>query len=113
MKNIDPSKRGCPSDRNSNYTCFSFAICCSVEFLKYSSMDFLKLNYKVEAETFLGDKKFSRVFFNHLNSDIKSNKIDGNIILSKDNFIKCPEHVVYIKENTRDIQTPIQVISVN
>ncbi|XP_077299623.1 multiple edematous wings isoform X2 [Arctopsyche grandis] len=107
LKNIDPSKHGCPLDPQSNLTCFTFEICCAVESLKQSTLETLILNYVIEAETFSGTRKFSRVFFGNTNPEIKTNVLKRNIELSKINYKRCQEHVVYIKENTRDIQSPI------
>lgn len=63
-----------------------------------------KINYIIEAETFPGGRKFSRVFFDKAKGRI----VDRTIELRKD-VEECREHIVYLKNNTRDIQTPIKV----
>ncbi|CAG9561864.1 unnamed protein product [Danaus chrysippus] len=102
--NIDPSVQGCTKDPNSNYTCFTFQACCIIKSLVRSTQsNSHELNYVIEAETFPGGRKYSRVFFD----SEKSNIINKTIHLGKD-VEDCREHVVYLKNNTRDIQTPIK-----
>lgn len=103
--NIDPTIQGCTKDPNSNYTCFHFQACCIIKSLVRSAQsNSHELNYIIEAETFPGGRKYSRVFFD---TD-KSNIVNKTINLDKD-VEDCREHVVYLKNNTRDIQTPIRV----
>lgn len=103
--NIDPTIHGCERDPGSNYTCFHFEACCIIESLvKTSQSNIHRLNYVIEAETFPGGRKYSRVFFD---SD-KSNIVNKTIMLGKD-VEDCREHIVYLKNNTRDIQTPLKV----
>ncbi|XP_035439524.2 integrin alpha-PS1 isoform X1 [Spodoptera frugiperda] len=102
--NIDPTIHGCDRDPSSNYTCFHFQACCIIESLVKSSQSTThRLNYVIEAETFPGGRKYSRVFFD---SD-KSNIVNRTIMLGRD-VEDCREHIVYLKNNTRDIQTPIK-----
>ncbi|XP_063536455.1 integrin alpha-PS1 isoform X1 [Cydia strobilella] len=101
--NIDPAIQACEMN-GVNYTCFKFQACCIIKSLVNTLQNSLhNVNYVIEAETFPGGKKFSRVFFD---SD-KSNIIDKTIQLQKDTEV-CREHWVYLKNNTRDIQTPIK-----
>ncbi|XP_050679811.1 integrin alpha-PS1 isoform X1 [Leptidea sinapis] len=102
--NIDPTIQGCEKDPNSNHTCFHFQACCIIKSLVRSTHNNIhELNYVVEAETFPGGRKYSRVFFD---SD-KSIIVNKTIHLGKDEE-HCREHIVYLKNNTRDIQTPIK-----
>lgn len=102
--NIDPTKQGCERDPSSKYTCFHFQACCTIESLvKSTKTNALKLNYVIEAETFPGGKRYSRVF---LDTE-KTNIVKKSIVLDKE-IEDCREHIVYIKNNTRDIQTPIK-----
>ncbi|RVE45363.1 hypothetical protein evm_009992 [Chilo suppressalis] len=104
IMNVDPSVRGCEKDPMANYTCFHFQACCIIESLVRSTKTNVHtLNYVIEAETFPGGRKYSRVFFD----SEKSNIINNTIRLSKD-VEDCREHIVYLKNNTRDIQTPIK-----
>lgn len=103
--NIDPTTQGCEKDPGANYTCFHFQACCIIESLvKSTQTNTHKLNYVIEAETFPGGRKYSRVFFDN----DKSNIVNKTIRLGKD-VEDCREHIVYLKNNTRDIQTPIKV----
>lgn len=103
--NIDPTIHGCEKDPSANYTCFHFQACCIIQSLvKSTQTNAQKLNYVIEAETFPGGRKFSRVFFD----SEKSNIINKTILVGKD-VEDCREHIVYLKNNTRDIQTPIKV----
>lgn len=106
--NIDPTIHGCEKDPNANYTCFYFEACSIIKSLvKSAQSNIHELNYVIEAETFPGGRKYSRVFFD----SEKSNIVNRTIHLGKD-IEDCREHIVYLKNNTRDIQTPIKV-SVN
>lgn len=106
--NIDPVTQGCEKDPGANYTCFHFQACCIIESLVRSTQSNVhKLNYIIEAETFPGGRKYSRVFFDNE----KSNIVNRTIQLGKD-VEDCREHIVYLKNNTRDIQTPIKVRSI-
>ncbi|XP_034186491.1 multiple edematous wings isoform X2 [Osmia lignaria lignaria] len=104
---IDPNKVGCPEDPNSNHTCFSFEACCKTESLvKEDDMQNLKLNYYIEAETYTGVKKFSRVWFGGGHSRL--HYINRTVILDTTKLEHCQKETIYLKENTRDIQSPIK-----
>ncbi|XP_043249530.1 integrin alpha-PS1 isoform X2 [Colletes gigas] len=104
---IDPNRFGCPEDPDSNHTCFSFEACCKTESLvKEEDMQNLKLNYYIEAETYTGVKKFSRVWFGVGNS--RPHYINRTVTLDTTKFEHCQKEIVYLKENTRDIQSPIK-----
>ncbi|XP_055683424.1 integrin alpha-PS1 isoform X1 [Lutzomyia longipalpis] len=108
LTNIDPAKSGCPSDPGTNLTCFSFKACCAIEQMETStSFEYLHLKYVIEAETFNNQKKFSRVFFG---PDFKkrSNVMRRSIQVKSNGQMDCIEETVYIKEGTRDIQSPIK-----
>ncbi|XP_072949294.1 integrin alpha-PS1 isoform X2 [Epargyreus clarus] len=102
--NIDPTIHGCERDPTANYTCFYFQACSIIKSLvKSTQTNIHELNYVIEAETFPGGRKYSRVFFD----SEKSNIVNRTIHLGKD-IEDCREHIVYLKNNTRDIQTPIK-----
>ncbi|XP_012134810.1 multiple edematous wings isoform X2 [Megachile rotundata] len=104
---IDPNKLDCPVDSSSNHTCFSFEACCKTESLvKNEDMQNLKLNYYIEAETYTGVKKFSRVWFGAGNSRL--HYVNRTVILDMTKLEHCQKETVYLKENTRDIQSPIK-----
>lgn len=108
LKNIDPNRTGCPSNSSSELTCFAFLACCSISpFQSSRGKGKLKLLYTIEAETFNNKKKFSRVYFGTDHSK-RSNVVKRFIEVDTNGIMNCQEEVVYIKENTRDIQSPIQ-----
>ncbi|XP_059052225.1 integrin alpha-PS1 isoform X2 [Achroia grisella] len=103
--NIDPALQSCEIDPDSNNTCFYFQACCVIKSLVESiESNTHRLNYVIEAETFANERKFSRVFFDSNNKNI----VNNTITLGK-NVEHCTEHVAYLKNNTRDIQTPIRI----
>lgn len=105
VADIDPEKQGCSDDFSTNLTCFAIQACCSIQTL--SSPINLKLTYIIEAETYNNLKKFSRVFFGP-DFNKKSNIIRKNISVTPNDQMNCHKEIVYIKENTKDIQTPIK-----
>ncbi|XP_020290925.1 integrin alpha-PS1 isoform X2 [Pseudomyrmex gracilis] len=108
MEPIDPNRIGCLADPDSNHTCFSFEACCKTESLvKEESMQNLKLNYFIEAETYTGAKKFSRVWFG-ANTYTRPHYVNRTVTLDTTKLIHCQKETVYLKENTRDIQSPIK-----
>lgn len=108
LKNIDPTKQGCSRDLSTNMTCFTFEACCSISPYLSSNGKTLRLLYTIEAETFNNKKKFSRVFFGP-DMKTKSNVVKRAIDVQINNQKYCQTEIVYVKENTRDIQSPIHV----
>ncbi|XP_054088332.1 integrin alpha-PS1 isoform X1 [Zeugodacus cucurbitae] len=107
LRNIDPAKPGCLHDASTNLTCFTFEACCSIELYEPSSANKdLRLLYTVEAETFGGNKKFSRVFFERENK--RSNVVKREVTVRTNGKQTCQQVTGYIKENTKDIQSPIK-----
>ena len=104
---IDPNKFGCSEDLDSNHTCFSFEACCRTASLaKEEDMQNLTLNYFIEAETYTGVKKFSRVWFGVGNS--RPHYVNRTVTLDTKKVVHCQKEIIYLKENTRDIQSPIK-----
>ncbi|KAK0076160.1 hypothetical protein PV325_005802 [Microctonus aethiopoides] len=104
---IDPNKLGCPTDPTSNHTCFAFEACCKTESLtRNGGMQNLKLNYYIEAEIYSGIKKFSRVWFG--SGKNRPHYINRTVTLGPNKLIHCQHEIIYLKENTRDIQSPIK-----
>lgn len=89
---------------------FSFQACCSIEPYEESGhsssqSQHLNLIYTIEAETYL--KKFSRVYFGP-DRGTRSNILRKQISVITDGRQECRKEIVYIKDNTRDIQNPIR-----
>lgn len=108
IKAIDPALRGCAEDPKANVTCFSFRTCCSIDPLADSNKNqTLNIIYTIEAETFKGQKKFSRVYFGP-NVANRSNIMQRDFNIVTNGEQTCFNEVVYIKESAKDIQTPIK-----
>lgn len=110
LKPIDPSAKGCNEDRDSPFTCFGFKICCSIDPLAESSTadaQPLFIKYKIEAETFNSQKKFSRVFFGP-NIESRQNIKERDLFIKPNSVENCQNEIVYVKESARDIQSPIK-----
>lgn len=110
LKPIDPTVKGCDEDPSSPFICFGFKICCSIDPLAENpSTDFqpLKVEYKIEAETFNNQKKFSRVFFGP-NTENRQNFMQRDLFIKPNSELHCENETVYIKESARDIQSPIK-----
>lgn len=101
LRNIVSDRSGCATDPGTNLTCFVLRACCKISADRIS----VSLNYTIEAEM---KRKFSRVFFG---PDFTSrvNVVRQKIEVLTNGKEDCREHTVYVKENTRDIQTPIEV----
>ena len=69
-------------------------------------MQYLKLNYYIEAETYSGVKKFSRVWFG--SDKTKLHYVNRIVSFDPRKLMHCQQETVYLKENTRDVQSPIK-----
>lgn len=115
LMNIDPNGQGCERDPDYKHTCFSFKTCCTIEAVKHNqryggSGKSVRVKYRIEAETFAGNnKKFSRVWFGPDNSTRPSyvERVIQPEMSSSGSLNHCQEHIVYVKENTPDIQSKI------
>ncbi|KAG8229480.1 hypothetical protein J437_LFUL010054 [Ladona fulva] len=106
LQKIDPTHPGCAKYPNSNWTCFTFDACVTIESATrhlLSSQHVFKLKYHIEAETFTG-RKFSRVWLGN-NHETRPSFIHREIDVSTRH---CTPESVFLKENTRDIQSPIR-----
>ncbi|XP_025410272.1 integrin alpha-PS1 isoform X2 [Sipha flava] len=109
LRNIDPSKAGCLTDKASTVTCFTFETCFKLEplVLHDSVKEWtVQIHYKLEAEIFQEDLKFSRVWFGP-DHNLQSSTIENDVSNVYYRNILCQQHTAYIKENTVDIQSPI------
>lgn len=112
LRNIDPSREGCAADRGTNATCFAFNACCSIEPYEMAgreaagSRQQLQLEYVIEAETFDNRGKFSRVYFD---GPRPGSVVRRQVTVTTNGKRHCQEEIVYLKEGTRDIQSPIKV----
>lgn len=107
LTRIDPNRTLCDGEKSA-LPCFQFSTCFELDPAKIREhTDSVKLNYRIEAETFTG-QKYSRVKFKDAqNPDTphikeKSVAFEDYYMLSK----RCYVQKVYIKDRT-DIQSPI------
>ncbi|XP_014242194.1 integrin alpha-PS1 isoform X1 [Cimex lectularius] len=112
IRNIDPTSKYCADYPDINLACFKFHACVSIHGLgkgKISSIDSkLELNYVLQGDV---TNRFPRVF---IGNDLKSKPHKKNeiIALSRHNltyYSTCHEDIVFLKEDTKDIQSPISL----
>lgn len=110
LTKIDPNRTTCDGERN-QLPCFKFNTCFELDpsaIGEYS--DSMKLKYRIEAETFTG-QKYSRVKFQESENSDQPNVVEKEIMIEdyyKGMKLKrCQAQRVYIKDKS-DIQTPIQ-----
>lgn len=89
---------------------FAFEACCKTESLaKEDSMQNLRLNYYIEAETYTGTKKFSRVWFG-INGNARPHYINRTVTLDSTKLVHCQKEIVYLKVRLNQIYYVISVI---
>lgn len=110
LTKIDPNRTTCDGEKN-QLPCFKFNTCFELDpsaIGEYS--DSMKLKYRIEAETFTG-QKYSRVKFQESENSDQPNVVEKEIMIEdyyKGMKLKrCQAQRVYIKDKS-DIQTPIQ-----
>lgn len=64
--------------------------------MKEESMQNLKLNYYIEAETYTGTKKFSRIWFND-NGTARPHYVNRTVTLDTTKLSHCQTEIVYLK----------------
>ncbi|KAI4457290.1 integrin alpha [Holotrichia oblita] len=103
LKHLNTSKPGCEADPRSNSTCFSFYSCFSISSAE-GNTDKLNVSVKskIIAETFDGNKQFSRVWFKENTTDLYSSFVEHWYPK------QCQEDTVYVFEGIRDILSPIK-----
>lgn len=109
LTKIDPNKTLCDGER-SPLPCFKFNTCFELDpaaIGEYS--DSMKLKYRIEAETFNG-QKFTRVQFQESENSDTPNIVEKEILIEDYyrgmKLKRCSPQRVYIKDKS-DIQTPI------
>jgi len=110
LTKIDPNRTTCDGERN-QLPCFKFNTCFELDPAKIGEYtDSMKLKYRIEAETFNG-QKHSRVKFQESENTETPHIVEKEILL-EDYFRgmklkRCNAQRVYIRDKS-DIQTPIQ-----
>ncbi|XP_058175581.1 integrin alpha-PS1 [Anopheles ziemanni] len=127
LGSIDPTKFGCSADTTTNATCFTFRACSAVDDASLALNEgdpladtSLQLRLSINAETFLNDRKFSRVYFGSPTAAGSSEAVPPASNVPRTNVFQrrfrlpvngkpyCHPVTAYLKEGTRDIQNPIQ-----
>ncbi|UXI15735.1 serine/threonine-protein kinase/endoribonuclease IRE1-like [Sarcoptes scabiei] len=107
MTQIDPNSIGCPDDPSSKTACFSVQPCFQFLGLSQNLASFSKLalNYRIEAETFTGQKYYRVTFRNAL--DQTPNIVEKTLNLDYGYTREyCTKEVIYLKEK-QNIQNSI------
>lgn len=110
LTKIDPNKTTCDGEKN-QLPCFKFNTCFELDPSAIGAYsDSMKLKYRIEAETFTG-QKYSRVKFQDSEASETPNIVEKEIMIEDYyrgmKFKRCNAQRVYIKDKS-DIQTPIQ-----
>ena len=110
LTRIDPNRTTCDGERN-QLPCFKFNTCFELDPSKIGEYsDSMRLKYRIEAETFTG-QKYSRVKFQESESSEAPNIVEKEILIEDYyrgiKLKRCNAQRVYIKDRS-DVQTPIQ-----
>lgn len=110
LTRIDPNRTTCDGERN-QLPCFKFNTCFELDPSKIGEYsDSMKLKYRIEAETFTG-QKYSRVKFQESENTETPNIVEKEIMIEDYyrgiKLKRCNAQRVYIKDRS-DVQTPIQ-----
>ncbi|XP_049537436.1 integrin alpha-PS1 isoform X2 [Anopheles darlingi] len=126
---IDPAKTGCAADPLANVTCFTFRACSAIDDGIAAGSgttngaltdSYLDLRFTIEAETFLKERKFSRVSLGLAGNGgrngaswptVRTNVLSEQFRLtahSQLNKTVCHTVTAYLNEGTRDIQNPLK-----
>ncbi|ODN00073.1 Integrin alpha-PS1 [Orchesella cincta] len=109
LSNIDPNGHGCSEFPTSNQTCFSFIACFEITGITQVRASSLRVEYRIEAETFVEGKKFSRVAFYNGRRD-RPQLVNQTVTIRRSGAASnkyCSNETVFLKEGTKDIQSPI------
>lgn len=110
LSRIDPNRTTCDGERN-QLPCFKFNTCFELDPAKIGEYsDSMKLKYRIEAETFTG-QKYSRVKFQDSENSERPNVVEKEIMIDDYHrsikLKRCNVQRVYLKDRS-DVQTPIQ-----
>lgn len=110
LTKIDPNRTTCDGEKN-QLPCFKFNTCFELDPAKIGEYtDSMKLKYRIEAETFTG-QKYSRVKFQESENTETPQIVEKEILI--DDYYRgmklkrCNAQRVYIKDKS-DIHTPIK-----
>ena len=105
---INPTKLGCDRDPTSDETCFELESCFQIRNFPVN-IETTIVKYNIVAETFKGGKKISRVRFATNNGDLAHSN-EKIIQVRRTNLDGCFKELVYLKQGTIDIRSPIKFL---
>jgi hypothetical protein len=109
LRNIDPTETTCDEDRSVRMVCFAFEACFRFNSTSMSH-GVIKLSYRIEAETFTGNKKYYRVKFAATADTDKPNIVEKDLVVKGDSMTQkdyCSRELVFLKDKS-DIQNPVK-----
>lgn len=105
---INPSKLGCDMDPTSEEVCFEVESCFQIRNFP-TNIETTIVKYKIVAEIFGGGKKISRVRFTSSNGELAHSN-EKIVQVRKNNLDGCFKELVYLKQGTADIRSPIKFL---
>ena len=105
---INPTKLGCDRDPTSDETCFELESCFQIRNFPVN-IETTIVKYKIMAEIYEGGKKISRVRFATNNGDLAHSN-EKIIQVRRTNLDGCFKELVYLKQGTIDIRSPIKFL---
>ena len=105
---INPTHLGCDADPTSEETCFEVESCFQIRNFPVN-IEKTIVKYKIMAEIYEGGKKISRVRFATNNGEL-AHSTEKIIQVRKNNLDGCFKELVYLKQGTIDIRSPIRFL---
>lgn len=105
---INPSKLGCDMDPSSEEVCFQVESCFQIRNFPVN-IETTIVKYKIVSEVFGGGKKISRVRFSSSSGDVVHSN-EKIVQVRKNNLDGCFRELVYLKEGTADLRSPIKFL---
>ena len=105
---INPTHLGCDADPTSEETCFEVESCFQIRNFPVN-IEKTIVKYKIMAEIYEGGKKISRVRLATNNGEL-AHSTEKIIQVRKNNLDGCFKELVYLKQGTIDIRSPIRFL---
>ena len=105
---INPTHLGCDADPTSEETCFEVESCFQIRNFPVN-IETTIVKYKIMAEIYEGGKKISRVRLATNNGEL-AHSTEKIIQVRKNNLDGCFKELVYLKQGTIDIRSPIRFL---
>ena len=105
---INPSKLGCEADPTSQEVCFQVESCFQIRNFPVN-IETTIVKYKIISEVFAGGKKISRVRFSSSAGEVVHSN-EKIVQVRKNNLDGCFRELVYLKEGSVDLRSPIKFL---